>query len=314
MVKNIVKIIASAVLGLAIAGCASEAKVEKKSLNPKIHVMAIDNKDGKYNPKSISAAFEKNGYTVADNRDMNDPYSKQFQKTFFKSYNLFTGIHNELSKKLMAVDSINGIFTPFSMGIWEQDGMLMASFLDASALLEITGSTVSKELYEQLVASNIAVFKNEFNASEVALDYAPIAPTGPLVSKFVLSVDAEDYSDAKDDLEMMLEEGLKPKGFVMANFNDFADEMSDSGYDFFQSYSICKLKVIFSVHQARPEAGAFAPCSLVMSKKTGSEEIEIAFPSVYNWMSILNITDQTVIDELLKAQKDMEKILKEATE
>ncbi|MEA3498766.1 MAG: DUF302 domain-containing protein, partial [Campylobacterota bacterium] len=77
-------------------------------------------------------------------------------------------------------------------------------------------------------------------------------------------------------------------------------------YDFYTTYSICKVKVMYLAAQTRPEAAAFAPCSLAIYKKKGSDKTTIAFPSTYNWLSSLNFEDPKAIKILRDEQKEIE--------
>jgi uncharacterized protein (DUF302 family) len=105
----------------------------------------------------------------------------------------------------------------------------------------------------------------------------------------------------------------------MPSFLDFNEEMTqegkvDSPYNFYDTYSICKLKVIYTVAQSRPAASAFAPCTTIVYKKKGEDKIILAFPAVYNWLSSADIDDKEAKAILMKAQEDFEAILKDTTE
>ena len=118
---------------------------------------------------------------------------------------------------------------------------------------------------------------------------------------------------------MTIEDGFKPMGFVMSNFTDYNYMLTKEGtvespFDFYDTYSICKLKVIYNVAKTRPQAAAFAPCTMMLYKKKGSKKIVMGFPGVYNWMSSAHVVDENAVKELMKAQTDFENILKSATE
>jgi hypothetical protein len=55
-----------------------------------VQILTADNADGKITPKSIEATFEKAGFFINDNRDMNAPFIKNFKTSYFDVYNLFT--------------------------------------------------------------------------------------------------------------------------------------------------------------------------------------------------------------------------------
>jgi uncharacterized protein (DUF302 family) len=118
---------------------------------------------------------------------------------------------------------------------------------------------------------------------------------------------------------MGLEGGFVPRGFVMAASMDYdADIFQDDGkenpYDFYETYSICKLPIIYTVAKSRPEAAAFAPCTTIVYKKKNEDKIVIGFPAVYNWLSSAKVEDKEAKESLLKGQEEFEAILKEVTE
>jgi uncharacterized protein (DUF302 family) len=117
---------------------------------------------------------------------------------------------------------------------------------------------------------------------------------------------------------MSLESGFDPRGFVMPSFLNLngviTEDGSESVYDFYDTYSICKLEVIYTVSKSRPEAAAFAPCTTMVYKKKGEDKIVVGFPAVYNWLSSARVEDAKAKEVLLKAQEDFESILQEVTE
>jgi uncharacterized protein (DUF302 family) len=140
---------------------------------------------------------------------------------------------------------------------------------------------------------------------------------GGLVTTFTMEMDEEEWEDELDELKMGFEGELAPNGFVIAGFNNLGDEFEEANYeayDFYEVYSICKLPVIYTIAQSRPEAGAYAPCSLYLSKKKNENMMTIAFPSVYNWMSSMAIDSESDMKVLESAQAGMQKILTGLTE
>ena len=108
-------------------------------------------------------------------------------------------------------------------------------------------------------------------------------------------------------------------GFIVAASADYNEvltkgDRAESPFQFFRTYSICKLEVIYTVARSRPEASAFAPCTTMVYQEKGSNKVVIGFPSVYNWMSSAKIEDKESKAVLIKAQTAFEQILGEATE
>jgi uncharacterized protein (DUF302 family) len=128
-----------------------------------------------------------------------------------------------------------------------------------------------------------------------------------------------DPDEVLEEVEMTLDAGFDPRGFIVAAFSYYNDvlnpkESEDSVYNFYKTYSICKLEVIYTVAKTRPDAAAFAPCTTMVYKKRDENKVVMGFPSVYNWMSSAIVDDKKSQDILQKAQNDFEDILKEITE
>ncbi|PHR53912.1 MAG: DUF302 domain-containing protein [Arcobacter sp.] len=283
-----------------------------------LYIFDIENKEGKYTPKLIEKAFENNGYYISANSEMNQPFMIQFKETSFKVFTLLTIFHEELSEKLVLKHPKAGIFVPAGVGIYQSkdDDFLHVSILTAEAQEKIVGFKDS--LFHQIEKKNLETLKKALPGAKMHLSEQAMNPTGPLVTSFEVETD-EDWEEMKEELAMVIEDGFKPFGFVMSNYTEYnymlsKEETIDTPFDFYDTYSICKLKVIYTVSKTRPEAAAFAPCTMIFYKKKGEDKIVMGFPAVYNWMSSAHVTDDKAKAALMKAQKDFETILREATE
>jgi uncharacterized protein (DUF302 family) len=130
--------------------------------------------------------------------------------------------------------------------------------------------------------------------------------------------DADARRDAKDDFEAEFEGELEPIGFLFPGFVDLNSEFTEGGYtefEFYDTYSICKLDVIYPIHQKHPEVGAFAPCTFHIYKYKTDPKVYMGFPSVDNWITAtdLDIEDKKTFGTLIEAQKLIEDIVKDIT-
>jgi len=292
-----------------------------------VSILTADNSDGKITPQTIAAAFEKAGFFINDNRDMIAPWTKQskagtknFTTIEFDVYNLFTTFKKDVVVKLGKKYSSVGLFSPMSMSIWTRKGSktISVSSLSADAMAEIMGIPADDpELvaYGKLVQDTLRAAMP--NAKVEKVSYEMKKPEGPLVSMAQGKMDPEaDWEEVKDKFQADFEEALIPAMFINAGFNDLNYDMEESGfegYTFYDVYSICYLEVIYTVAKKYPEAGAFAPCSLYMYQKKGTNTMEMGYPSVYNWIASLAIDDKASHDVLIMAQKKMEEILAKLT-
>ena len=298
-----------------------ESKKFEISTSEDIKVFTADNKEGKITPKSIQKAFEKAGFFVSANRDMNTPFKKQFKETSFDVYNLFTFYKKDVVLELAKKYDNVGLFAPMSMSIYTKKGSsnISISTLSSDAMAKIMKMPKDEKLLVELRALVVKALSTALpNGKFEKLPYDVAEKTaGELVTTYTMEMDADEWEDELDELKIIFEGELAPEGFVLAGHNNLGDDFEEEdyeGYDFYEVYSVCKLPVIYSIAKTRPEAGAFAPCSLYFSKKKDAKEMTLAFPSVYNWMSSLNISDKKDLEVLEDAQKRMNKILTSITE
>jgi uncharacterized protein (DUF302 family) len=285
-----------------------------------IEVLTSPNKDGKITPKTIEEAFTKAGFFVSANRDMNVPFKKQFKETTFDTYTLFTFYKKDTTLALAKKYENIGLFAPMSMSIYTKKGdkSISVSSLSASAMQKIMNIPEDEKLLTDLRALVVKTLKTAMPKGEFeTLPYKIAGTKKELVSTFSMEIDAKDWEDELEELKMGFEGELAPNGFVIAGENNLGDEFEEAnyeGFDFYEVYSICKLPVIFTIAKTHPEAGAFAPCSLYMSKKKDADKMNIAFPSVYNWISSMALDNKDDLSTLEDAQKRMRKILSSLTE
>jgi len=291
-----------------------------KSSTQDIIIFSSENKDGKITTKTIEEAFKKAGFFISANRDMNGPFKKQFKESGFEVYNLFTFYKADVVLELVKKYPNVGLFAPMSMSIYTKKGekKISVSSLSAEAMQKIMKIPADEKLLTDLRALVVKTLKEAIPDGKVEeLGYKMVKAKGELVTSFSMEMDKDDWDEELEDFKMSFEGELATNGFIIAGHNNLGDEFEEKNYeafDFYEVYSICKLPVIYSIAKTRPEAGAFAPCSLYIEKPKNKNEMSIAFPSVYNWMSSLAIEDKKEIEVLEDAQNRMKKLLTGLTE
>lgn len=284
-----------------------------------LHLISVDNKAGKITPLTIEDALVANGFEVDLNSEMNLPFNKQFKETSFKVFTLMTFHDMVLGHALVKKYPQAGILTPMGIGIYQSknEDVLHISVLTAQAQAKVLNSDT--KILSQIETKLLNVFKKTFPKATFDVSDDSLKESRALVTQYEMDLDGEDWADAREEFEMNLEAGFEPFGFVMPSFLNLNEELTQDGaiespYDFYDTYSICKLKVIYTVAKSRPEASAFAPCTTMVYKKKGEDKIVVGFPAVYNWLSSAKIDDKDAHDALMKAQTDFESILKDITE
>lgn len=285
-----------------------------------LHIFDVDNSAEKITPATIEKTLAANGFGIALNNDMTTPFKKQFQKSDFKIFTLMTIYEPKLDDKLVKKYPYAGIFIPKGIGIYQHndENTLHVSVLTSDAEAKIIGianNDILKSIESKVLKSLQAALPN----AKQRLSEDSLKESRDLVTVYEYQLDGADWEDARGEIKMNLEGAFAPRGFIMPASMDydadvFQGDDSDNPFDFYETYSICKLPVIYTVAKSRPEASAFAPCTTIVYKKKDEDKIVIGFPAVYNWMSSAKVQDKAAQEVLMKAQKDFEAILKEVTE
>ena len=280
-----------------------------------LHLFSVPNAEGKLNAGVVEKALEANGFVISANSEMNGPFMKQFGQSDFSQFNLLTAYHKVHAESLVKAHPDAGIFVPMGFGIYQRNGdkELHVSVLTASAMEKIAGFKAAE--FALIEKEALATLKKALPNAKVSMSETSLPSEGKLLSRYVKASSKESWASDKEETEMMIEDGLKPAGFVMSNFTDYNFALGEkSPFDFYDTYSICKLKVIYTVAKTRPEAAAFAPCTLMVYKKKDTNEIVMGFPGVYNWMSSARVSDPDGKAVLMQAQKDFEAVLHSTVE
>jgi uncharacterized protein (DUF302 family) len=142
-----------------------------------------------------------------------------------------------------------------------------------------------------------------------------------LTTLFTTEIEIEEGSnitEAKESFEEEFVSELGPVGFLVPKAYKLQEELlkanGASDYDFFDTYSIIRFNAIYPVSKNHPDAGAYAPFSLVIYKKKGEDTVHIMYPSIDNWISDLDITDKETIKAVNQTQGMIKTILEELTE
>lgn len=293
-----------------MTGCFSTPQAKKGDLN----IYTVNNKDGKITAKMIEEAFKSNGFAIGVNADISDGLMKMFKDNDFKIYNNISLYDKDITLDLMKSHADAGILAPMGVVVYQSKGSdtLNIAFSSAEAQAKMIGAKVAE--FKSLEDSVSEVLTTLLPSAKLSSNEESSPETRTLLTKYVLDLKGEDWEDAKDDLEENFEEKFAEAGFVMPSYFDFTEDFGEnSPYDFFATYSICKIEVVRSISKVKPEAAALGPCTTMVYKKKNEDKIVMGFASVYNWISSAKVQDKISVDGLLKAQADFEAILKDVT-
>ena len=312
--KNKILSSVALILALFLNSWAQDTTSKKVELREDIRIFAVENKDGKITAKTIEKAFKDSGFEIVGNNDMNGAFEKRFGGgKDFKMYRLMFVHNKKYGAKLIKDYPEFGLLAPLSTSVYSKDGKTInISSLSLTGMSRVSGVPETNkhliELSEQMHKALKAALPNgEFKE----LSYKKIRPDGELVTRFAFNLKNEegDIEEAKESYQETMEGEIESLGFIVAGFYPVLDDLEENGiedYEFYDSYSICKLEVIYPVHKVHPEVGAFAPCTMYMYKKKGDKLTRMGYPSVYNWIMSTNIYDDESLTPLIDAQDQLE--------
>ena len=310
----------AAVVALSFAACGGATPTPVTGdTTQDIRVYTAPNADGKITTATVEKAFETTGFSIDGNNNMNKPFTKRFGTTWYKTYHLATVHHQDITARL-AKDYPNiGLLTPLSMSIWSSNDnkSMSVSSLTLRGMSRITGIPMeNKDLIELATLMDTALKAALPGGHYEAKSYAKVAPMDkPLASLFTTEFEIEDdetLEDAKDSFEEEFEAEMEVN-FLLPGFVGLNDELIERGvdvYDFYDTYSVCKLEVIHPISKVHPEVGAFAPCTFFLYKKKGEPTVHMGFPSVDNWITATDMEDEYSLKPLISAQNVFVETLK----
>lgn len=256
------------------------------------------------NHQTVGAMFKSMNYSVEAVSQLDKKFKKVFKDTSFDKFKIMAVKHNGLSEKLIAKYPDAGAFIPFSVVLQSKADNDDVTFttLDTDTMKKVLGAKECKLLDKLEARTNKIAKAFGFDINNAKkFDYTTAKPEGELLYKKQIGGDASKLAEKLTNI-------MKEHKFTIVNELNLAREYKSVGdkYEFYKTFSICKVKVLYLAAKTRPEAAAFAPCSLAIYKEKGSDKVTFSFPSTYNWLSSLDMKDPKAVKILKDEQKEIE--------
>jgi uncharacterized protein (DUF302 family) len=211
-------------------------------------------------------------------------------------------------------------FAPFNQLIYKKasENKTYVGHLDPETMLNIVGTKDAK-IRKDFIAmyESLDKWTTEKLGGKVQTTTFDSLPANPMMH-FEVDVDRSgDLSDFIGSFQEKYEAAFEDKKYIIAGYKNFKEsyedmEMPFEEYDKFFVYSLCHFTFSYNVfNKGRPDAGVFAPCSMYMYIKKGSNKMVIGMPRLSNWVSVMNIKDTTKIDWTKKIDSEIISIMKE---
>lgn len=296
------------ILLLTSSLCAMSAK-------PKVyqdyHILGLDTNKRALTAKDIEKAMIKGGLTVIENNDMTALVNQEATKVSYDSYHTISYFHKDISSKLVEKIGHMGMFYPASLSVYKKksDPYLWVSFLSARTYGKILKLREKEMLLAKLdttILSSMLTLSKMPRFFRVGSSQQRERKTISLQSiKVPKNVDVQKLQKS---IFSQLQMGLKKQDIKIKSQTDIKKELT--GYDFYQTFSLSRDKVVQTLSQSYPETGAYTPFTLIVYKRKNTPHVIFAHPDVANIIDSSNIVEEKSLRLLNAFEADLESFLK----
>ncbi len=259
------------------------------------------------------------GFNLSDpHKRVNDQYETKYGSTLLDVLSFMPVVNDDAILPLLNIDPRIAGFAPFNMLIYKKldENKTHVGHLIPKVMLDILGIE-DKEVREKFTATFKPLdemIEKELGGTKSYMPYKKLPEQRMINFEYEFEI-PEDIDDFVDKFQNRFELAFIKKGYLIAGHHNFMelDEAENvlTDYDAFWTYSICNLE--FSYHMfdnegARPEAALFAPCTMYMYIKKGTNKLVVGMARFHNWSDTLDITDKKRLTLVEKLDKEIPEI------
>ncbi len=259
------------------------------------------------------------GFTLTDpHKRVNDHYKEKYGSTKLDFLSFQSIVNDAKIKPLLNIDPRIAGFSPFNLLGYKKlnEKQTVVTHLMPEAILDMLGIE-DKKLRVAYINSFVeldALIEKELGGTKSYIEYDELADKRMM--NFELDFDRPvDLTDFVDDFQEKFEETFEEGGYLIAGYYNFKENGEDTipEYDAFWTYALCHFKFSYTVFDnegGRPSAGMFAPCSMYMYIKKGTNTLVIGMPTLANWGATLKIDDPKRAEFIKKLDIEIPSLLK----
>ena len=280
----------------------------------------------------INNKIESVGFILSDpHARINDAYEKRYGNKTDPDYdknwkknldNLgFFSVANDVAlRELLISNPELGGFSPFNLHIYKNAGenKTYVGHIVPDTMLDIVGVKDLKvrKKFNAMFPALDALVQKEIGGKVEISEYKSL-PAKPMLNFEITFNRPADLADYIDEFQEKFEEKFEENKYIIAGYKNFKESYDDLGlgfekYDAYFVYSLCHFTFSYNIfNKGRGDAGAFAPCSMYMYIKKGTNTLVIGMPKLANWVSVLNMKDATKVKSVDNLDKEITKIMLE---
>lgn len=278
--------------------------------------------DGDKEKEYMSMVNEKIGsigFVLSDPHErINDAYKTKYGGTNLDNLGFFSVMKDaEVGPLLLKEPSLGG-FSPFNLHVYKKqaENKTYVGHVTPETMLDITGvkdADVRAKFIATFPALD-AMIEKEIGSKVETVEYAAL-PAKPMMTYELPIERGASLETAIADFQGKFEEVFEENQYIIAGYKDIKAAMTDANIEFgrfdaYWVYSLCHFKFSEGIfNQGRPDAGAFAPCSMYMYIEKGSNKIVIGMPRLATWTAVMGIKDQKMVDSINALDVEITKIM-----
>ncbi len=259
----------------------------------------------------INDAYEKKyGSKTLEDGKPNPGYDPAWKKNL-DNLGFFTVSNDVKIRELLLKNPELGGFSPFNLHIFKglNENKTYVGHVMPQTMLDIVGvkdEAVRKEFAASFTELD-AMVQKEIGGKVQVNEYKSL-PAKPMMQFEITFNRPADLSEYLDEFQEKFEAAFEKNKYIIAGFKNYKEAYVDlnlefSKYDAYFTYSLCHFTFSYNVfNKGRPDAGAFAPCSMYMYIPKDSNKLVIGMPRLANWVSVLNIEDK----DMQKSVQDLD--------
>lgn len=278
------------------------------------------NVEEKYNAL-VEQKIKTIGFQLTDpHKRVNDQYETKYGSTMLDVLSFMPIVNNEMILPLLNIDPRIAGFAPFNMLIYKKldEDKTHVGHLMPKVMLNILG--IEDEEVRQKFTATFESLDNmigeELGGEKAYLPYKELPKQRMINYEYEFEV-PEDFDELIDSFQNQFELAFIDKGYLIAGYHNFMESTDDaeeilSDYTAFWTYSLCHLEFSYNMFDnegARPEAGLFAPCTMYMYIRKGTNKLVMGMFRLHNWSDTLEITDKNRLALVEKLDKEIPEIL-----
>jgi len=301
MIKNILKSVISVAIATSVTFAADGVRFNVVKGDAEKNYMQM-----------LEASLASTGFVLSDPHErINDAYKEkygipgkpEYDKDFKASLDnlgFFTMSNDKKLNSLLKKAPQLGGFSPFNLHIYKKanEDKTYVGHIVPSAMLDIVGvkdEAVRKEFISMFDSLDKTV--QEKMGGKVEISQYTKLPAKTMMTFEYEFERPELIGDFNDEFQEAFEAAFEDKDYIIAGFKNFKEAYNDLGMDFseydaYWTYSLCHFTYSYNIfNKGRPDAGVFAPCSMYMYIKKGTNKLVIGMPLLSVWASVMNIDE-----------------------